>query len=53
MLLLAFSKNDGLLLDYAFATTLLARRSTSAVIDRQERKGQKPSDDAPVIAVFG
>ncbi len=49
---LAFPKNDGLRLDYIFATRTLACRCTSAEIDRQERKGEKPSDHAPVIAEF-
>jgi len=35
---------SGLRLDYVFATQPLALRSTSAEIDRQERKGDKPSD---------
>ena len=51
--MLAFPKNDGLRLDYIFATGPLAARCTSADIDREERKGEKPSDHAPVIAVFG
>jgi exodeoxyribonuclease-3 len=50
--MLAFPKNDGLRLDYIFATAPLAACCTSAEIDRQERKGAKPSDHAPVIAVF-
>jgi exodeoxyribonuclease-3 len=50
--MLAFPKNDGLRLDYIFATQPLACRCTAAEIDRDERKGQKPSDHAPVIAVF-
>jgi exodeoxyribonuclease-3 len=50
--MLAFPKNDGLRLDYIFATPPLAGRSTSGEIDRQERKGEKPSDHAPVITVF-
>jgi len=50
---LAFPKNDGLRLDYIFATRPLARCCTAAEIDRQERKGEKPSDHAPVIAAFG
>jgi len=50
--MLAFPKNDGLRLDYIFATAPLAARCTSAEIDREERKGEKPSDHAPVIAVF-
>jgi exodeoxyribonuclease III len=47
---LAFPRNDGLRLDYIFATAPLAVRCTSAEIDRQERKGEKPSDHAPMIA---
>jgi exodeoxyribonuclease-3 len=50
---LAFPRNQGLRLDYIFATAPLALRCTSAEIDRQERKGQKPSDHAPVVAEFG
>ena len=42
--MLAFPKNDGLRLDYIFATGPLAARCTSTEIDRQERKGAKPSD---------
>lgn len=49
---LGFPKNDGLRLDHIFATKTLARRSTAADIDRQERKGTKPSDHAPVVASF-
>ena len=37
--MLAFPKNDGLRLDYIFATGPLAARCTTAEIDRQERKG--------------
>ena len=50
--MLAFPKNKGLRLDYIFATRSLATHCTSAEIDRQERKGEKPSDHTPVIAVF-
>jgi exodeoxyribonuclease-3 len=49
----AFPRNDGLRLDHIFATEPLARRSTAAEVDREERKGSKPSDHAPVIAAFG
>ena len=49
---LAFPKNDGLRLDYIFTTWPLANHCTAAEIDRQERKGAKPSDHAPVIAEF-
>ena len=50
--MLAFPKNEGLRLDYLFATQPLASRCIAAEIDRAERKGEKPSDHAPVIAVF-
>ena len=30
----------------------MADRSTSALVDRNERKGKKPSDHAPVIVEF-
>jgi exodeoxyribonuclease-3 len=50
--MLAFAKNDGLRLDYIFATEPMAARCTCAEIDRGERKGEKPSDHAPVASVF-
>jgi exodeoxyribonuclease-3 len=51
--MLAFPKNNGLRIDHIFATEPMASRCTGAEIDRAQRKGQKPSDHAPVIAVFG
>jgi exonuclease III len=39
-------------MDYIFATPSLANSSTSAKIDRQERKGEKPSNHAPVVALL-
>ena len=50
--MLAFPKNDGLRLDYVLATESLAGRCIRADIDREERKGEKPSDHAPVMAAF-
>jgi exodeoxyribonuclease III len=50
--MLAFPKNNGLRLDYIFATAPMTQRCRSAEIDRDERKGAKPSDHAPVVAVF-
>lgn len=50
---LAFPKNDGLRIDYVFATEPMAARCTHGEIDRDERKGKKPSDHAPVVASFG
>ena len=49
---LAFPKNDGLRLDYILATETLAVGCASAEVDRDERKGEKPSDHAPVVAIF-
>ncbi len=49
---LAFPKNDGLRLDLVYSTPALARKCTAASIDRNERKGQQPSDHAPVLATF-
>ncbi len=49
---LAFPRNNGLRLDYLFATRALAGHCKAAAIDRAERKGPKPSDHAPVIAEF-
>ena len=49
---LSFPKNDGLRLDMVYATPSLARRCTAASIERNERKGQQPSDHVPVLATF-
>ncbi|MDH4180464.1 MAG: exodeoxyribonuclease III [Betaproteobacteria bacterium] len=48
--MLAFPKNRGLRIDHVLLSPALARRCTAARIDRNERKGEKPSDHAPVIA---
>jgi exodeoxyribonuclease-3 len=47
-----FHKGIGMRIDLILATESLAARSTSDLIDRNARKGQKPSDHAPVIADF-
>lgn len=49
---LAFPRNDGVRLDYILAAPALAARCTAAEVDRDERKGEKPSDHAPVLADF-
>jgi exodeoxyribonuclease-3 len=46
---LAFPKNHGLRIDHVLLSTPLAARCTSSRIDRNARKGEKPSDHAPVI----
>jgi exodeoxyribonuclease III len=50
--MLAFPKNHGLRLDYVLATEPLAKTCTAAEVDRAERKGEKPSDHAPVVVEF-
>lgn len=49
---LSFPRNDGLRIDHVYVTAPLAARCTGASIDRDERKGPKPSDHAPVTAEF-
>jgi exodeoxyribonuclease III len=50
--MLGFPKNKGLRIDHILATPSLAERCTASVIDRDERKGDSPSDHAPVISTF-
>ena len=47
---LAFPKNRGLRIDHVLVSPPLAARCTRCTIDRNARKGEKPSDHAPVIA---
>ncbi len=51
-----FQRNEGLRIDHIFATESMALRCTSTSIDQDERreegKKEKPSDHAPVLAVF-
>lgn len=50
--MLAFPKGDGVRIDHILATKPMADRCTNAWVDRDERKGKKPSDHAPVLATF-
>lgn len=50
--MLGFAKNRGLRIDFIFATQELLASCRSASIDRDERKGELPSDHAPVVAEF-
>lgn len=50
--MLGFPKNNGLRIDHILATPALAARSSEARVDRDERKGKRPSDHAPVLATF-
>jgi exodeoxyribonuclease-3 len=47
--MLAFPKNRGLRIDHILLSAALAARCMASRIDRNERKGEKPSDHAPVL----
>ncbi len=47
--MLAFPKNHGLRIDHIFCTKSLLDACLSAHVDRNERKGEKPSDHAPLL----
>jgi exodeoxyribonuclease-3 len=46
---LAFPKNKGLRIDFAWTSPALTPRVTGALIDREERKGKGASDHVPVV----
>ena len=46
---LGFPKGNGLRIDLLLGTPKIVDRCDSAWIDREERKGKKPSDHAPVV----
>jgi exodeoxyribonuclease-3 len=47
--MLAFPKGNGLRIDHALLTHVVAARCTKAWVDRDERKGKLSSDHAPVL----
>jgi exodeoxyribonuclease-3 len=47
-----FHQRRGMRIDYLLSTTTLAQRCTVDLVDRNARKGSKPSDHAPVLAVY-
>jgi exodeoxyribonuclease-3 len=47
--MLAFPRNRGLRIDHIDLSAPLSRRCTGATIDRDERKGPRPSDHVPVV----
>jgi exodeoxyribonuclease-3 len=49
---LSFPKNRGLRIDHILCSETMAGRCRSVAIDRDARKGQAPSDHAPVVAEF-
>jgi exodeoxyribonuclease-3 len=48
----AFHRGWGLRIDHILLAPALAARCTAVEIDRDERKGAKPSDHAPVVATL-
>lgn len=48
----AFHRGWGLRIDHVLASPSLASRCVDVTVDRDARKGKKPSDHAPVIATF-
>lgn len=49
---LGFAKNHGLRIDHILLSEKLAAACVAGNVDRDERKGEKPSDHAPVIATL-
>ena len=51
--MLAFPKNQGLRIDLLLGTEGAVKRCTGCEIDRDQRKGEKPSDHVPVTVELG
>lgn len=49
---LGFQKNHGLRIDHIYTSDVLVDHIRDAEIDREERKGTKPSDHAPISVVI-
>lgn len=49
----AFHRDRGMRIDYVLATPDVAATTTTAGIDRDLRKGPRPSDHAPLMATWG
>lgn len=47
-----FHKRQGMRIDYVLASASLAARCKLDLVDRNARKGTKPSDHAPVLAAY-
>lgn len=47
-----FHKREGMRIDYVLSSRTLAERCVFDVVDRNGRKGTKPSDHCPVVAVY-
>jgi exodeoxyribonuclease-3 len=46
---LRFPKNEGMRIDFILGNEPFEERVSKAVIDRNERKGEGPSDHVPVV----
>lgn len=46
---LRFPRNEGMRIDFAYASPALAERATGVTIERDERKGKGASDHVPVV----
>ncbi len=49
---LDFPKGRGIRIDYLLSSRALADRCRADLVDRNARKGEKPSDHTPVLAVY-
>lgn len=49
---LRFPRNEGMRIDFVYASAALAAQATEAHIDRDERKGKGASDHVPVMVDF-
>ena len=47
-----FHKRQGMRIDHVLATDSLADRAGGVIVDRNARKGTKPSDHAPLVVDF-
>lgn len=50
---LGFARNWGLRIDHVLVSSALAARCRSCTVDPEPRGHERPSDHAPVVAVFG
>lgn len=50
---LAFPRDEGLRIDFILGTSTFRDSVTSAFIDRDQRKGDQPSDHVPVVVEIG
>ena len=49
---LRFPRNEGMRIDFVLSSAALSERISAGTIERDERKGETPSDHVPVISVL-